>query len=75
MAIFPLLRWTQQHQKFVRALDYVLGLAAIGYGLWADSWISIGVGVFCMFAAMINLAQKFNMFLPRILSPKNPPDA
>jgi len=77
MAIFPFLRWTQTHRKTVRAIDYVLGVAAIAFGIWQDSWISIGIGIFCIFAAIINLNEKINLILPRVVSTptKKPPDA
>jgi hypothetical protein len=75
MALFPFLRWTQEHRKLVRAIDYLLGAAAIGFGIWQDSWIGIGIGVFCLFAAIINLNQRINLILPRIVPTKKPPDA
>jgi len=75
MAFFSFLRWTQKNHKWVRLLDYALGIAAIAYGVWQDSWISIGIGVFCILAALINLNQRLNFILPRLVSNKRPPDA
>lgn len=73
MAVFPLLRWSQKNKNLLRAVDYALGAAAIAYGIWQDSWISIGIGIFCILAAMVKLAEKANLFLPRVVSAKTPP--
>jgi len=75
MALFPFLRWTQKHHKWVRLLDYALGIVAIAYGIWQDSWISIGIGVICILVAAVNLNQKINLILPRLVPTKRPPDA
>lgn len=76
MRIFNFLRWTEKNRATLRIADYVMGVAAIGYGIWADSSLSIGIGVICIIAAAVNLSEKVNLFLPRLVSPKKKrPDA
>lgn len=70
MSLFHLLRWSENNRRWLRILDYVLGIATIAYGVWQDSWLSIVIGVIFLLAAVFNLAKKMNFILPRVVPGK-----
>ena len=73
MALFNILHWTQKNKNFMRLLDYILAIACIAYGWWADSTISLVIGIIALVMAIGNFGQKLNLFLPRIVR-HNPKD-
>jgi hypothetical protein len=74
MSLFRLLRWSSDHRKALRILDYVIGLLTLGYGLWQNHTVSIVLGVVFLLAAIFNLSERMKFFLPRIEGKKNKTD-
>lgn len=74
MSLFRFLRWSENNRKTLRIFDYALGALSICIGIWQESWLGIGIGVVFMLAAFFNLAQRVNLFLPRIVPGKKHDD-
>ncbi len=74
MSLFRFLRWSENNRRWLRVLDYVLGGLSIAYGIWQDSWLSIVVGIVFILAALFNLSQRMNFFLPRVVPRKKSDD-
>lgn len=74
MSLFRFLRWSENNRRLLRLLDYVLGGLTIAFGIWQDSWISIILGVVFILAALFNLSERVNFFLPRIVPGKKRDD-
>ena len=73
MSLFNILRWSEKNRKSLRVLDYVLGVITILIGIWQDSTLGIAIGVIFILAAAINLSEKVNLFLPRIVGKNKDP--
>ncbi|HCM83540.1 MAG TPA: hypothetical protein PKW15_00095 [Alphaproteobacteria bacterium] len=74
MSLFRFLRWSENNRRFLRILDYALGGLTVAFGIWQDSWLSIIIGVVFILAALFNLSERVNFFLPRIVPGKKDRD-